>query len=816
MISFHTLRQDALYALRALRTNPIFAFTAVLTLALGIGANTAVFTVIRTVLLKPLQYSQPDQLVQISGGATPIRFDETKSAVRCFQGVGAFSGQESLTLSGARFEPEVLNGARVSANFLSILEVNPIIGRSFLPTDDSPGGRSVVLISSELWNRRFNADPQIVGKTLMLAAAPYTVIGVLPPRFQFPFPSVDVWLTRPAEWPLMQAKSRALSPFLSIFGRLNAACTLSQANAEIKVIQTRYAANHPAMLDAKSKKPESLKPWKDTLVSGVRPMLWMLFGATSFVLLITCANVASLLLARATSRTREFAVRAALGASRARLISQVLTESLILASFGGAIGVLLAVSGVRAIPFMTALQLPRSAEIHVDGTILAFACAISLGAGIFFGLAPALGATRRDLIRVLRGTGAAIGEGTPRRLFIRLNLRGLLVISQVALSVVLLIGAALLIESLTRLRNENLGFSTAHLLTFRVSLPASRYDTEQKKAAFFQEATQQISTVPGVTSVTAAMFLPLTGFVGTPAQNAALPPLRLNERPIVTLLMVQPAYFKTLAIPMRRGRDFTERDKWDAERVAVIDETTARHFWPGYPDGLDPVGQSLLIGGINAHPARIIGIVADAHQNLENTSWPETIYVSFAQDPQPSAMIGLRTMGDPLPFANSVRQLIRRIDPDQPISDVRSMDDLVDEQVGQRRLVVGLLSSFSGVAVLLALIGLYGIIAYSVSQRVQELGIRRALGAQQSDILRLIMRQGIGLTLAGILIGIAGAIALARVSTSLSSLLFHTNATDPATFVTIATLFAAAAIAASYLPARRALRIDAMSALRNE
>ncbi len=789
MTSLHDLRQDILYALRALRTNPIFALTAVLTLALGIGANTAVFTLIRTVLLKPLEYSNPDQLVQISGGATPTRFDETKSEARCFQGIAAFSGQESLTLAAANHEPEVLTGVRVSANFLSILEVKPILGNSFLPADDSPGGRPVVLISAELWNRRFNADSKIIGTVTTLEGAPYTIIGVLPPRFQFPLTGVDVWLTRPAEWPLMQAKSRALSPFLTLFGRLRPNCSVSQASAELKVIQARYAANNPAMLDAKPKKPDVLSPWKDTLVSNVRTMLWMLFGATSFVLLITSANVASLLLARATARTREFAIRSALGASRIRLLTQVLTESVLLAALGGAIGVLLAAAGVRAIPLITAFQLPRSQEIHIDATILAFACAISLGAGVFFGLVPALGAGRQDLIRVLRGTGAAMGEGSPRRLFVRVSVRGLLVISQVALSVVLLIGAALLIESLARLRGENVGFNPEHLLTFRVSLPASRYDTEQKRTSFFEQAVQQIDASPGVISATAAMFLPLTGFVGTPAQNAATPPLRLNLRPIVTLVMVQPSYFKTLEIPLRRGRDFTDHDKLDAERVAIIDETTARHFWPSYPNGIDPIGQSLLIGGINSHPARIVGIVADSHQNLENNSWPETIYVSFAQGPQPSAMIALRTLGDPSSFANSIRQLIRRIDPDQPISEIHSMDELVDQEVGQRRLVVGLLTSFSSVAVLLTLIGLYGVIAYSVSQRVQEFGIRRALGAQQSDILRLIMSQGMGLTIVGLVVGIAGAIALARISASLSSLLFHTNATDPATFLSVSLLW---------------------------
>ena len=813
MNNLDNIRQDVVYALRAMRMNPTFAITAVLTLAHAIGANTAVFTVVRDVLLKPLEYPNADQLVQISGGAGPTRFEETKAAARSFQGIAVFSGQESLNLSGSA-EPEVLTVARVSANFLSILEVNPIVGQSFLPADDSPNGRPVVLISSELWNRRFNRDPHIIGVTITLAATSYTIIGVLPPRFQFPFAAVDVWLTRPAEWPLMDAKSRALSPFLTIFGRLKPHYSLSQANAEVAVIQARYAVNHPAMLDAKPKKPVVVKPWKDGLVAQVRPMLWTLFGATSFVLLITCANVASLLLARATSRSREFAVRSALGASGTRLLKQVLTESILLATAGGAIGILLAAAGVRAVPLIKVFKMPRSGEIHLDATVLAFACAISICIGVLFGLAPALGASRLDLIRVLRAGGVAAGEGTPQRRLMRgLSGRGLLVVTQVALSVVLLIGAALLMESLARLRGENVGFNPAHLLTFRVSLPYSRYDTDQKRAAFFQEAVRQVESSPGIVDATAAMFLPMTGYVGSPVQNSATPLLRLNERPLATILMVLPSYFHTLEIPFRRGRDFTEQDKLEAERVAVIDEATARHFWPSYPNGQDPVGQSLLIGR-STKPVLIIGIVADAHQNLENTQWPETVYFSLAQAPQSSAMLAIRTAGgDSLHFVGAVRQLLRRIDPSQPISDIRTMDDLVDEEVGQRRLVVGLLGSFAGLTVLLALIGIYGVIAYSVSQRVQELGIRRALGAQHTDILRLTMGQGLGLTTMGIAMGIAGALALTRV---LASLLFHTNATDPLTFVGIGLLFALAAIVATYIPSRRALRIDAMSALRND
>ena len=398
--------QDARYAVRTLRKNPAFAVTAILMVALAIGGNTAMFTVIRAVLLKPLEYPHPDQLVNMSGGATPARFAEMGATARSFTGLGAFTNQENLTLAGGG-EPEVLHGVRVSASFLAILGVNPVLGRSFLPQEDSAGGAPVAMVSAELWRRRFGADPQIVGKTVNLEATPYTIIGVLPPHFQFPFPGVDVWLTAPSEWPLMPPKSRALSPFLSVFGRLKPGVSLGQANSEMRVIRHQYAAAHPAMLDAKPKKPVEVAAMKDDLVANVRSTLWLLFGAVGFVLLIACANVASLLLARAASRSREFAVRSAVGAPRSRLIGQLLVESLLLAFAGGLLGALLSVWSLRLIPHITLFELPRAAEIHPDWVVLGFAAALSAATGILFGMAPSLSASRPDLIHVLRTSGHA-------------------------------------------------------------------------------------------------------------------------------------------------------------------------------------------------------------------------------------------------------------------------------------------------------------------------------------------------------------------------------------------------------------------------
>jgi predicted permease len=426
-------------------------------------------------------------------------------------------------------------------------------------------------------------------------------------------------------------------------------------------------------------------------------------------------------------------------------------------------------------------------------------------------LAPSLGASRPDLIATLRASGGTANKGAPRWIPAGLNVRGLLVVGQIALSIVLLIGAALLLESIAHLRHVDVGFNPTNLLTMRVSLPPVRYDTDRKRAAFFQELVKRAELLPGIQGATAALFLPMMGYAGTPVQDAGKPPLRLNERPIATILIVTPGYFRTLEIPVRRGREFAEEDTADAQRVAVIDETLARRFWPAYPDGQDPIGQRLLIGGVNLKPVQIVGIAANVHQNIENSAWPESVYVAFAQNPQPFAVLAVRTTGDPLHFTRAVREQMLALDRDQAAADIRTMDDLVEAQVGQRRLLSLLLGSFAGVAVLLAVIGIYGVIAYSVAQRTQEVGIRRALGARQGDILWLVIGQGFFLAVAGIALGLGGAFALTRV---MKTLLFHVSATDPATFGGTALLFLAVALFASYIPARRAVRIDPMTALR--
>ena len=795
--------QDTCHALRSVSKTPAFAVTAVLTLALGIGGTTAMFTMIRSVLLKPLAYRDPDRLVQLSRGATSVRFKEMKDAARSYAGLGAYLGSVfDITLSGGA-QPEVLKGVSVSANFLDILQMEPVPGRGFRPDEDTAAGPPVAMISAELWSRRFDGDPRILSRTVTMDAIPYTIIGVLPPRFQFPEPAVDVWIARPSEF------VNTTSPLLDVFGRLNPGVSIQQATSELAVLNERYRATHPGMLDGKANTAERLMPLKDRLVDDVRFLLWLLFGTVSFVLLIACANVASLLLARAASRSREFAVRAAIGASRGRLIRQLLAESVVLAAAGGILGVVLAKWSLLAIAHLPALDLPRAGEIQLDGWVLAFALLLSIGTGVLFGLIPSLGASRPDLASVLRASGEAAASAGKRRMALGVSARGALVIGQVALSMVLLIGAALLLESMARLYGVNPGFNPSHLLTLHISLPLSRYDTSRKQAAFFDELAQRVQSLPGVQGAAATFTLPMMIFPETPVQLASEALKPLNQRPLAAIQDVTTNYFQTLQDPLRRGREFSERDKASAPLTAIINESLARLLWPAYPRGLDPIGQRIVIGA-KTDPVEVVGIVADMHQVLEKDPLP-AVFRPFDQYPLSSAAFLVRTSGNPLQFVHALRDQVLAMDRDQPISGVQTMEDLIQAEGGQRRVVLILVGAFAGVALLLAVIGIYGVIAYSVAQRTQEVGIRRALGAQDTDILRLVVGQGVVLTLAGVAIGMGAALALTRL---MSSLLFHTSAVSPATFAGVTLIFVLAALAASYIPAHRATRIDPTAALR--
>ncbi|HEY7392243.1 MAG TPA: ABC transporter permease [Bryobacteraceae bacterium] len=806
------------YALRTLRRSPLFAGTAVLTLALGIGGNTAMFSVVRAVLLQPLAYHEPDRLVsinvensQLSIPTLPFsrgELDEMRSDAHSFEGIGAyFRTPESMSLSGGENGPEPLKGARVSANFLDVLGVRPLAGRTFLPEEDRSGGPPVVMISAALWHRRFGADSEIAGKTVTLDDRSYTIVGVLPAGFEFPASGYDIWLPRPSEWSALPSRYWGI-PLLNGFGRLNPGATLEQARAELAVLHKQYLRANPSSITQKN--ASMTVSWlKDHIVADVRTMLWTLVGAVGFVLLIGCANIASLMLGRAASRSREFAVRAAIGASRGRLIGQLLTESLILAAAGGALGILLAHWIARAIPHIKAYPLPHSGQIQLDGAVLAFSVALTIATGVLFGLFPAVQTSRPDLAAVLRESGAAAG----RRAYTLRNPRSLLIVAQVALSVVLMIGAVLLIESFARLRGIEPGFQPTNLLTLRIALPGSRYDTDQKRKAFFDEVVAKVADLPGVRATGVALSLPTTlNNLSTNVVVEGQPAPDPSDQQIAQLQAVSPGYFRAMGIPLRRGRELSQADnRPSAPPVVVINESFARKFWPDYPRGLDPIGQRMGEGADHVKGAEIVGIAGDVHEHSLRIEAEPEFYVPVAIHTPQTAFLTVRTSGDPLRVVSAIRNQVQSIDPDQAVADVRTMTDLLDQSLGERRLTLALLATFAGIAMLLAAIGIYGMVAYSVAQRTQEIGIRRALGAQEGNVLRLVLQQGAALAISGVGLGLIGAGLLTRL---MKALLFQVSPMDAPAFMGIALLFVAIALLASYLPARKATQVDPMTALR--
>jgi predicted permease len=753
-----SLRQDVWYGLRTMKGNPPFTIAAVLTLAVGIGANTAIFSVIYAVLLKPLDYPHPEQLVRITGGATDARFEAIRQA-RSFSGAAASTVYtENVSYSGPD-GPEPVKGGRVSPNFLTVLGLTPLLGRSFSP-EDQKDGQQVAMISAEFWRRRFGGNPGVVGSTVTLAAAPYTIIGVLPPGMQLPFPNLDVW--RPWQPGLLPIPVRRNSPILSVLGRLGPGISPQQANAELSVLNRRYAAEFHGALDARpGQLAETVSPLKDFLVRDVRSILWMLFGAVAFLLLMACANVASLILARATARSREFAVRAALGAGRGRLIAQQLTESLLLAVAGSTVGILLAWWSLGALANLPGLELPRVQEIQLNGMVLAFALLAAVLTTLIFGLAPSFAASRPDLAAVMKASGESADLTWRNRLALCLRPRGLLVVVQVGLSMVLLIGAALLMESLAGLSRVKPGFEPQNLLTMEITLPQARHD----------ELVSRVEAIPGVIAAAVTMTLPMTGFAATPVQAADQPPLKLNERPMAVLQSVTPDYFRTLGIRLLRGRTFAAADTNTAPLVAIINESLAKRFWPTYPR-IDPVGRHMLIGS-NPKPVLIAGVAADVRQ------------AGLAEEAGPGLY--------------------------QAVTSIKTMQAVIDGSEGQRRSILVMLALFAATGLLLVIVGVYGVMAYSVVQRTREFGIRRSLGAPSGDVVWLVVRQSLSLALAGVALGAAGAYAVTRV---MRDLLFQVSATDPFTFAAAGALMIIVALMAGYLPARRAVRLQPTEALR--
>jgi len=803
------LAQDVRYGLRMLRKNPGFTAIAVFTLALGIGANTAIFSLINTVLLRPLSYKNADQLVTVWGynrtrGFTtnlvsPLDFADWRSQNHVFEGMGA-STDVTYTLTGTG-EPALLIAYSFSSEYFHVLGVAPLLGRTFLPEEEEPGKNHVVVLSYSFWQNRFGRNPGIVGQGITLDGAPYTVVGVMPAGFKYP-PRTELWTPLTA---IPEAANHRDYRYLRVMARLKPGVTLQQAQTEMNTIAARLALAYP-----KTNKDEDLTNLiglREIISGDIRPALLVLLSAVSFVLLIACANVANLLLSRAAGRRREVAVRAALGASRARLVRQFLTESMLLGLLGGAFGVSLASLCTRAMvtmfpPTIFNLNIPHVEQIPIDGWVLGFAAAVSLITGAVFGLVPALQAganTNGSMKETSRGqAGGARGS----------RFRSALVVAELALSLILLTAAGLTLRSFVYLLRGNLGFNPEHVLTMRVLPPSSKYKTGAQLIEFSNRAVEQIQSIPGVKAAGTVTFLPLSGWQGSRSVALEGQAIPQNQRPMALWSSVTPDYFRAMGIPLLEGRFFGERDNQDAPGVAIISKSLARKIAPN----ADLLGKRTNVDGVKG-AVEIVGVVGDVHHlgiTLEMTS---EIYLPFAQAPPPILCFAIRTEEDPYGVAKAAERAIWNVDKNQAIAFVMSMSQLAAESLAPQRVMMLMLGAFGGMALLMAAIGLYGVIANSVAQRTHEIGVRMSLGARPGDVLKLVLGQGLGLVLIGVGIGLGGAFVLMRF---VSSLLYGIRPTDPVTMGGAALVLAAVALLASYVPARRAMRVDPMVALRYE
>lgn len=809
--------QDIRFGWRMLAKKPGFTTIAILTLALGIGANTAIFSVVNSVLLKPLPFSQPEQLVAIH--ATDLRnkeriralsypdFVDLRSQSRTIESMAAHS-DFTFTLTGVG-QPLHLRAESASADLFTVLRAAPELGRTFLPEEGKAGSR-VVVLSHGLWKSIFASDPNIAGRSVQLNGQDYRVVGVMPADFQFPLGAEprDLWTTTavymqalPGEQPMTEQRG---AHFLSAIGRMKAGVSVVQANADLNAVGMGLKAQYP---DTNGHFGMAARPEMEALVGDVRPVLLMVVGAVALLLLIACGNTANLLLARGAGRQREIAIRTSLGAGRGRVVRQLLTESMLLSVGGGVLGLLLAVWGTKLLANMPGVQIPRITSAVVDWHVLLFALGISILTGVVFGLAPALHALKFDQFHSLRegGRSAMEGSGSAR-------LRNLLVISEVSLALILLIGATLLTESMVHLMRVPAGFEPHGLLTFNMDLPDVRYGKPEQSIAFYKELLGKIRVLPGVQSASGIMPLPFSGdTMGTTFQIDGRPVAK-NDEPATHFRTVGVDYFKTMRIPLLAGRVFTERDDRTATAVVIINQTLAKKYFPNE----DPIGKRVQPGFSDSGPEKmreIVGVVADVkHRRLWESSDAE-LYVPYDQAALGQLSITVRTAGEPMSVLPAVREQVKALDSELPLYQAQTMDEYVSASAARRRFTSVLLGVFAVTGFLLAIIGLFGVMSYGVSQRTHEMGVRLAIGAEKSDILRLIVGQGMGVTLLGIVIGLAGTMALSGV---LRSQLFGVSAWDPMTFVGVAGVLTLVALAACYLPARRATRVDPVVALRYE
>ncbi|HEX4594770.1 MAG TPA: ABC transporter permease [Bryobacteraceae bacterium] len=797
--------QDLRFGMRMLLKSPGFTALALVTLALGIGANTTIFSVVNSVLLRPLPYEKPERVVQVTDvipGAGYItssypKFNFFKEHSRRFSAFSALTYGRFQIAGPEPAAPTEVQGVRVSADFFQVLGAKPLLGRTFLNDEDRPGAASVAVISNVLWQNRFGSDRGAIGKTVTVDGAPTTIVGIMPAGFVFP-EGIEIWVPKFFEHAVVtQVQIQRGASYLQFYGRLADGADIRTAQAEVSALSGQYDESHKGFGDVG--RPMEVIPLRESLVSDIRLTLLVLLGAVAFVLLIASANVANLLLARAIARQREVAIRASLGASGSRLLVQFLTESVLLASLGAGLGMLLSLWSMRLIARIGPGTLPRADEIHVDIRVLIFTVAVAVLTGIIFGLGPAMHSSRVDLNEALKASSRSLSRGG--------RLRGVMIISEVALAMILLSGAGLLMRSFLRLESVNPGFQPQNLLTMRIGLAGARYPQRPQQAIFFDRVLERAVAIPGVRAAAVANALPVNGrAIGYFFNIEGRPVLDATKAPTFWLQSISPSYFKTLGIPIVSGRAFTPADSATTTPVAIINETMARRFWPKE----DPIGRHLIYAR-ESITVEVVGIAADVKiGGLGDKTANNQLYVPYRQ--RPFLTMFLITRG-PSSIASAARREILRIDADQPVAAVRTMDEVIAESVSQPRLRTALIGAFAALALVLAVIGIAGVVGWSVSQRTNEIGIRMALGARPSNILGMIVRQAFTMIGAGQLIGLVGAFALTRV---LASFLFGISPEDPLTFASVAILLALVALAACAVAARRALRIDPVKALRSE
>ena len=792
--------QDFRYALRMLAKNPGFTLVAVLTLALGIGANAAIFSLVNAIMLRPPPFREPSRLMYLSERSSqlegmsisyPNLLDWQKQTV-AFESIAGFRNQ-GYNLSGGE-TPERVTGFSVSANFFATLGIAPLRGRVFSSDEDRAGAERVVVISEGLWHRRFGGDPAILDRTIQLDAQSHAVIGVMPASFQFPR-EVELW-TPLGVGATKSWQNRGNHPGIWAIGRLKPGVTPEQARADLDTITTRLAREYP---DANAGNSATVITLRERMVREPRPALLMLLGAVAFVLLIACANLANLLMARSAARAKEIAIRSALGAARGRIIRQLLCESLLLSGLGAAAGLVLAFWGVGLLRQMIPSELQESIIIDIDKVVLMFTGVVAVLTGLGFGLFPALQSSKPDLNEVLKEGARGAGEGRKSH-----RIRHALVVSEVALAMVLLVGASLLIRSFDRLQNVSPGLEPDDVVTASLSLPVIKYPEKRDQFAFYERLLDRVKALPGIQS--AAVTRPLLGGSQIGYQVEGEPPPQPGRGRVCDYGVVSHEYFKVMGIRILRGQVFREADDGKAPRVAVVDETFARKHWKND----DPIGKRITTGNTNQWMT-VIGVVAHVKSYGVDNDSRHQLYVPFAQHPGASMTLVVKAANATI--AGSIRTAVQDIDPDQPLTTFRSMEQILGESIAPRRIAMLLLSVFSGLALALAGVGIYGVMAYSASQRTREIGVRMALGARPADVLALILRQSGRLVLLGVGVGLVAAFALTRLMTTL---VFEVKTTDPITYAIVPPLLLAVALLASYLPARRASKVDPMEALRYE